>query len=155
MNSGEVPARLGLPGVPKMRRDHHAGARPALVEMTGGRYHAATISCAESLAVIRSAKARGLPVTCGVSINHLTLNENDIGDYRTFFKLRRRCAARMTARRWSRRRRRRRSTSSSSSHDPQDAEDKRLPFAEAAHGAVGLETLLPAAAQAAPSGTFR
>ncbi len=58
-----------------------------LVEITGGRYHAATLSCAESLDVIRSAKARKLPVTCGVSINHLTLNENDIGPYRTFLRL--------------------------------------------------------------------
>ena len=58
-----------------------------LVEMTGARYHAAQISCATSLEVIRAAKLKGLPVTCGVSIHHLTLNENDIGAYRTFFKL--------------------------------------------------------------------
>ena len=88
MNSGEVAARLGLPGVPKAAETIVLERDVRLVEMTGGRYHAATISCAESLEVIRAAKARKLPVTCGVSINHLTLNENDIGPYRTFFKVR-------------------------------------------------------------------
>src|SRR3990167_10365275 len=86
MNSGEVAARLGLPGVPKAAETIMLERDVRLVEMTGGRYHAATISCADSLEVIRAAKARKLPVTCGVSINHLTLNENDIGPYRTFFK---------------------------------------------------------------------
>ena len=57
------------------------------VGLTRGRYHACLISCAESLDVIRRAKDAGLDVTCGVSINHLTLNENDIGPYRTFFKM--------------------------------------------------------------------
>ncbi len=88
MNSGEVAARLGLPGVPKASETIMLERDVRLVEMTRGRYHAATISCAESLEVIRNAKARKLPVTCGVSINHLTLNENDIGPYRTFFKMR-------------------------------------------------------------------
>ena len=58
-----------------------------LVELTGGRYHAGHLTAA-ALDTIRGAKARGLRVTCGVSINHLTLNENDIGSYRTFFKMR-------------------------------------------------------------------
>ncbi len=71
-----------------------------LVEMTGGRYHAATISCEENLDVVRAAKARKLGVTCGVSINHLTLNENDIGSYRTSSKCVRRCGARKIASRW-------------------------------------------------------
>jgi len=87
MNSGEVATRLGLPGVNKAAETIVLERDLRLVEITGGRYHAAQITCAESLAVMRAAKARKLPVTCGVSINHLTLNENDIGPYRTFLKL--------------------------------------------------------------------
>jgi dihydroorotase len=152
MNSGEVAARLGLPGVPKAAETIVLERDVRLVEMTGGRYHAATISCAESLEVIRSAKARKLPVTCGVSINHLTLNENDIGPYRTFFKVR------PPLRSDDDRTAMIRGVASGeidvivSSHDPQDADDKRRPFAEATDGAVGLETLLPAALRLYHSG---
>ncbi len=152
MNSGEVAARLGLPGVPNAAETIMLERDVRLVEMTGGRYHAATISCADSLDVIRDAKARKLPVTCGVSINHLTLNENDIGPYRTFFKVRpplRRDEDRVAMIK---------GIASGdidvivSSHDPQDADDKRRPFAEATDGAVGLETLLPAALRLYHSG---
>ncbi len=145
MNSGEVAARLGLPGVPKAAETIMLERDVRLVEMTGGRYHAATISCADSLEVIRDAKARKLPVTCGVSINHLTLNENDIGPYRTFFKMRPPLRADEDRVAMIK------GVASGdidiivSSHDPQDADDKRRPFAEATDGAVGLETLLPAA----------
>ena len=145
MNSSEVSTRLGLPGVHKLAETIVVERDVRLVEMTGGRYHAANISCLESLETIRAAKAKGLPVTCGVSINHLTLNENDIGPYRTFLKLRPPL----------------RSESDRvamveglaagdidivvSCHDPQDVDVKRRPFAEAADGAIGLETLLAAA----------
>ena len=145
MNSGEVAARLGLPGASKLAETIVLERDVRLVEMTGGRYHAATISCQESLDVVRAAKARKLPVSCGVSINHLTLNENDIGPYRTFFKVRPplRCEEDRAAMV--------RGVANGdidvivSSHDPQDADTKRRPFAEAADGAVGLETLLSAA----------
>jgi dihydroorotase len=145
MNSGEVAARLGLPGASKLAETITLERDVRLVEMTGGRYHAATISCAESLDVIRDAKKRKLPVSCGVSINHLTLNENDIGPYRTFFKVR------PPLRREEDRAAMVRGVANGdidiivSSHDPQDADTKRRPFAEAADGAVGLETLLSAA----------
>jgi len=145
MNSGEVSARLGLPGVNTAAETIVLERDIRLVALTGGRYHAATITCRDSLDVIRAAKKRGLPVTCGVSINHLTLNELDIGSYRTFFKVRpplrteddRLAMVEGVA-------------DGSidvivSSHDPQDADVKRRPFAEAADGAAGLETLLPAA----------
>ena len=145
MNAGEVATRLGLPGVHKAAETIVLERDLRLVELTGGRYHAATLSCAESLAVVRAAKARQLPVTCGVSINHLTLNENDIGSYRTFLRLRPPLRAEED-----------RSAMVQglaagdidvivSSHDPQDADVKRHPFAEAADGAIGLETLLAAA----------
>jgi dihydroorotase len=152
MNSGEVAARLGLSGVPKAAEIIMLERDVRLVEMTGGRYHAQTISCAGSLDVIRDAKARKLPVTCGVSINHLTLNENDIGPYRTFFKMRPPLRADEDRSAMIK------GIASGdidiivSSHDPQDADDKRRPFAEATDGAVGLETLLPAALRLFHSG---
>jgi dihydroorotase len=145
MNAGEVATRLGLPGVDKAAETIVLERDVRLVQLTGGRYHAAQISCAESLAVVRSAKARGLPVTCGVSINHLTLNENDIGPYRTFFRVK------PPLRSEEDRAAMVRAVAAGeidvvvSSHDPQDADTKRHPFAEAADGAIGLETLLSAA----------
>jgi len=145
MNSGEISARLGLPGVSTAAETIMLERDIRLVEVTGGRYHAALISCRQSLEVIRAAKKRGLPVTCGVSINHLTLNEFDIGSYRTFFKVRpplRTEADRLAMVEGV--------ISGDidvivSSHDPQDADVKRRPFTEAADGAVGLETILSAA----------
>lgn len=152
MNSGEVATRLGLPGISKVAEIIMIERDVRLVEMTGGRYHAATISCPESLAIIRQAKARGLAVTCGVSINHLTLNENDIGSYRTFLKVR------PPLRKEDDRAAMVNAVANGeidtivSSHDPQDADVKRRPFAEAADGAAGLETLLAAALRLYHSG---
>jgi dihydroorotase len=145
MNDGEFASRLGLPGIPREAETLMLERDVRLVRLTGGRYHAAMISCADSVAMIRQAKDNGLPVTCGVSINNLSLNENDIGDYRTFFKLSpplrheddRQAVIEALANGVI--------DVIVSDHNPQDAETKRLPFAEAADGAVGLETLLSAA----------
>jgi len=145
MNAGHVADRLGLLGAPKAAEIIMLERDIRLVEITGGRYHAATISCRESLDIIRHAKARGLPVTCGVSINHLTLNENDIGPYRTFFKLRPPLRAEEDRAALVRGLAAGDIDVIVSSHDPQDADVKRRPFAEAADGAIGLETLLSAA----------
>jgi dihydroorotase len=145
MNEGEVATRLGLPGIPREAETIMLERDLRLAELTGGRYHAGQISCRESLDIIRAAKARGLPVTCGVSINHLTLNENDIGPYRTFFKMR------PPLRSEDDRAAMVEGIASGdidvivSAHDPQDADGKRRPFAEAADGAIGVETLLSAA----------
>jgi dihydroorotase len=145
MNASEIAGRLGLAGIPAMAEVIMLERDLRLVEMTGARYHAAQVSSRHSLDAIRAAKRNGLPVTCGVSIHHLTLNENDIGAYRTFFKLspplrgeEDRVAlvegvADGTI------------DVIVSSHDPQSADTKRLPFAEAAFGAIGLETMLSAA----------
>jgi dihydroorotase len=152
MNSGEPSTRLGLPGVHTFAEVIMIERDVRLVEMTGGRYHAATISCRESLEIVKRAKAKKLPVTCGVSINHLTLNENDIGPYRTFFKVR------PPLRSEEDRVAMMRGLADGdidiivSSHDPQDADVKRRPFAEAADGAIGLETLVPAALRLYHSG---
>jgi dihydroorotase len=145
MNSGEVATRIGLPSVHKAAETMVLERDVRLVELTGGRYHASTLSCAESLAVIRHAKDRKLPVTCGVSINHLTLNENDIGPYRTFFKVRPPLRAEEDRVAMVRGLAAGDIDVIVSSHDPQDADVKRRPFAEAADGAIGLETLLAAA----------
>ena len=117
----------------------------ALVEMTGVAYHADQITTAAALPALTRAKQAGLNVTAGVSIHHLTLNALDVGDYRTFFKVKpplrdeddrvaivEAVAAGLI-------------DVICSMHTPQDEESKRLPFEEAASGAVGLETLLPAA----------
>ena len=87
MNQGTTASRLGLAAIPREAEIIMLERDLRLAEMTGGRYHAAQVSCGASTDVLRAAKARGLAVTAGVSINHLTLNENDIGPYRTFFKM--------------------------------------------------------------------
>jgi dihydroorotase len=145
MNEGEFASRLGLLGIPREAETLILERDMRLVRMTGARYHAAMISCADSAEVVARAKEQGLPVTCGVSINNLALNENDIGDYRTFFKLS------PPLRHEDDRQAMIEALAAGlvdvivSDHDPQDVETKRLPFAEAANGAVGLETLLSAA----------
>ena len=144
MNAGEFASRLGLSGVPREAESIVLDRDMRLAAMTGARYHAALISCVQSIEIIARAKAQGLPVTCGVSINHLTLNENDIGDYRTFLKLR------PPLRSEDERRALVQAVADGvidiivSDHDPQDVETKRLPFAEAECGAIGLETMLSA-----------
>ncbi len=152
MNEGEVATRLGLRGIPSAAETIMLERDIRLVELTGGRYHAGQISCRASLDIIRTAKLMGLPVTCGVSINHLTLNENDIGPYRTFFKMK------PPLRSEDDRRAMVEGIASGdidvivSAHDPRGTEGKRRPFAEAADGAAGLETLLGAALQLYHSG---
>jgi dihydroorotase len=144
MNEGELASRLGLPGIPKAAETLMLERDIRLAKMTGGRYHAAMISCLDSIEVVRRARADGVAITCGASINHLTLNENDIGDYRTFFKLAPPLRAEED----------RVALVSAlaeglidvvvSDHNPQDVDTKRQPFAEAENGAIGLETLLAA-----------
>jgi dihydroorotase len=120
--------------------------------LTGARYHAALVTTALSLDIIAKAKADGLAVTCATSINHLTLNENDIGDYRTFLKLapplrhedeRRALVAALASGLID---------AVVSDHNPQDVETKRLPFTEAEEGAIGLETMLSAGLRLVHSG---
>ena len=152
MNEGEFASRLGLPGIPKIAETTMLMRDLALVRVTKARYHASLISCAESLEAIRLAKEEGLPVTCGVSINHLTLNEGDVGDYRTFFKVS------PPLRSESDRQALVAGLSEGvidaivSDHDPQDVETKRQPFAESADGAIGLETMLAAGLRLVHSG---
>jgi dihydroorotase len=144
MNEGEFAARLGLLGIPKASETIMLERDLRLVALTGGRYHAASVTCAESLDVLRRAKDAGLNVTASASINHIALNENDIGPYRTFLKvappLRAEDDRKVLVD----------ALASGlidvvmSDHNPQDVETKRLPFAEAAPGAIGIETMLSA-----------
>lgn len=147
MNEGEVSSRLGLPGIPAEAETIMLERDLRLVGLTGGRYHAAGISCAASLDAMRAAKAAGHDVTCGVSINHLTLNEIDVGQYRTYFKLKPPLRREEDRRAMVEGVRRGDIDVIVSGHDPQDADVKRRPFAEAADGALGVETLLPVALQ--------
>ncbi len=145
MNESEFSGRKGLPGIPAEAETVMLERDIRLARATGARYHAAMISTADSLDLIRRAKAAGLAVTCGVSINNLTLNENDVGDYRTF------CKVSPPLRHEDERLAMVAGVAEGvidvvvSDHDPQDVETKRQPFAEAANGALGIETLLPAA----------
>ncbi|MCO4054368.1 MAG: dihydroorotase [Bosea sp.] len=152
MNEGEFASRLGLHGIPHVAETIILERDLALVAATGGRYHASMISCSGSIELIRRAKAAGLNVTCGVSINNLTLNENDVGAYRTFCKLS------PPLRHENERLALVDALADGtidvivSDHDPQDVETKRQPFGEAANGAVGLETMLSAALRLHHSG---
>jgi dihydroorotase len=142
MNAGELSTRLGLAPIPRqaevmmIERDLH------LVAMTGGRYHVAHVSTAPAVEAIRQAKARGLNVTCDTAPPYFALNEIEVGDYRTFAKLspplraeedRRAIAAAVADGSID---------CIASDHAPHDQDSKRVPFAQAAAGVIGLETLL-------------
>ena len=143
--SGKFASLRGLPHVSPMAERIGLDRDLGLVEMTGARYHADQITSARSLPALARAKRNGLDVTAGVSIHHLTCNELDLGDYRTFFKFTpplrseedRLAMVQAVADGLI--------DVIASFHTPADEESKRLPFEEAAAGAVGLQTLLPAA----------
>ncbi len=145
VTAGKFATLRGLPAVSPMAERMGLERDLALVEMTRARYHADALSTAASLPALARARQAGLDVTAGVNIHHLTLNEFDVGDYRTFFKLKpplrseddRLAMVEAVADGLI--------DIICSMHTPQDEESKRLPFEEAASGAVGLETLLPAA----------
>lgn len=144
-HESDLSSRLGLTGAPAAAERIMAERDVALAELTGGRLLIDMISSAEALEVVRRAKSRDLEVSCSVSINHLALNEVDIGDYRTFAKLD------PPLREESDRLALLAGINDGtidvivSAHDPRPAGEKRLPFAEASTGAVGLETLLSVA----------
>ncbi|MFC0243352.1 dihydroorotase [Rhodopseudomonas telluris] len=144
MNEGEFATRLGLSGVPTAAEAVVLERDIRLAALTGGRYHAASLTCIESLEILQRARDAGINVSASVSINHISLNENDIGPYRTFLKLS------PPLRTEDDRKALIAAVSSGlidvvmSDHNPQDVEVKRLPFAEAEAGAIGLETMLPA-----------
>lgn len=143
MTSGEMATRLGLSGSPPLAEVMMVERDIRLVEMTGGRLHLAKISTAESVQVIAAAKARGLKITCDTAAPYFALNDLAVGDYRTFGKL-------MPPLRAERDRlaiveglKDGTIDAIVSDHRPQDQDSKRVPFAQALPGGIGLETLLP------------
>ncbi|MFP5448975.1 MAG: dihydroorotase [Alphaproteobacteria bacterium] len=141
---GELAGRMGLPSVPPIAEKIMLERDLALVELTGGRLLVDQITTACALESLERGKARGLDVTATTSINHLSFNEVDIGDYRTF------CKVDPPLRGEDDRQATIEALATGlidivvSAHAPAPAEDKRLPYDEAAPGAVGLQTLLPA-----------
>ena len=142
MNDGEMATRLGLTGIPAEAEHIMLDRDLSLVEMTGGHYHAANISTAASVERIRAAKRGGLPVRCSTAPQYFALNEFAVADYRTFAKLspplrceqdRQAIVAGLVDGTID---------AIASDHAPQDQDSKRLPFAQAEFGIVGLETLL-------------
>jgi dihydroorotase len=150
--SGKFASLRGLPAVSPMAERMGLDRDIALLEMTGARYHVDQITTARALPALERAKRNGLDITAGVSIHHLTLNEFDVADYRTFFKVKPPLRAEDD----------RQAVVAAvasglidiicSMHTPQDEESKRLPYEAAASGAVGLQTLLPAAMRLVHSG---
>jgi len=143
MNSGALATRLGLAGIPPEAEIITVERDIRLAEMTGGRLHFAHVSTAGAIDVIRKAKARGLNITCDTAPPYFAMNETAVGDYRTFAKLSpplRAEADRVAV------------VEGiqdgaidviASDHAPEDEDAKRLPFAQAAFGGIGVETLLP------------
>jgi dihydroorotase len=143
MNEGEVATRLGLPGIPAAAEAIMVERDLRLAELAGARLHFAHVSTAAAIEAIRQAKRRGLPITCDTAPHYFALNENEIGEYRTFAKVspplrseddRKAVAAGLADGTID---------AIASDHAPHDQESKRLPFTSAASGIVGLETLLP------------
>ena len=143
MNEGELASRLGLLGIPREAETVMLERDIRLVRLTGARYHAAMISCADSVEIVRRAKA-------GRPAGHLRRLDQQPRPQRERHRplphllpgSRRRCATRTTGSPWSQALDEGVIDVIVSDHNPQDVETKRLPFAEAADGAVGIETLL-------------
>ncbi|MDO5642166.1 MAG: dihydroorotase [Paracoccus sp. (in: a-proteobacteria)] len=142
---GKFASLYGLPDVSPLAERMGLERDLTLVAMTGARYHADQITTVAALPTLARARRAGLDVTAGVSIHHLTLNEFDIGDYRTFFRFTPPLRAEDDRLAMVQAVADGEIDVIASFHTPQDEESKRLPFAEAAPGAVGLQTLLPAA----------
>ena len=145
INEGEISTRLGLEGIPDIAEKIIVERDLSLLENSFCRYHISQISSAKTIEVVRKNKNSGKKFSCGVSINNLSLNENDIGDFRTFLKLS--PPLRTEEDRLSLIKGLNDNTIDNivSDHKPEDEESKRLTFAKAATGASGIETLLPLA----------
>lgn len=142
MNEGETATRLGLPGIPKLAEVLVIERDLRLAQHTGGRLHFSHISTKESVDAIASAKIAGMSVTCDTAPPYFALNEGAIGEYRTFAKLS--PPLRAEADRIAIIEGIKNGTidAIASDHTPRHEDEKRLPFAQAAAGGVGLETLL-------------
>lgn len=145
MNAGTLATRMGLSGIPREAEVIMLDRDMRLVKMTGGRYHAAHITCADSIEVIRRAKEQGLDVTCDTAPFYFALNELAVTDYRTFAKLNPPLRSEEDRQAIIQAIKDGVIDVIASDHTPQDQDTKRLPFNQASFGAIGLETLLPVA----------
>ena len=142
MNAGETATRLGLFGIPKEAEVIMVERDLRLASLTGGRLHIAHVSTAETIDALRRAKADGLNVTCDTAPPYFALNETAIGDYRTFAKLSPPLRAEQDRQAVVEGLKDGTIDAIASDHTPRDEESKRLPFALAAPGGIGLNTLL-------------
>ena len=142
ISEGEISTRLGLQGIPDIAEKIIIERDLSLLEEYPCRYHISQLSSAKSVDVIKKYKRQGLKFSVGVSINNLSLNENDIGDFKTFMKVS------PPLRKEADRKALIKGIKDGlidvivSDHKPEDEESKRLPFAQAAEGSIGIETLL-------------
>ena len=145
INDGEISTRLGLQGIPSIAEKIIVERDLSLLEEYQCKYHISQISSSKTVATIRKNKKEGKKFSCGVSINNLSLNENDIGDFKTFLKLS--PPLRTEEDRVELVKALKEGTIDVivSDHKPEDEESKRLTFAQAATGASGIETFLPLA----------
>ncbi len=142
MNSGEMATRLGLPAIPREAEIIMLERDIRLVEMTGARYHASHISTSDSVEIIARAKQKGLRVTCDTAPFYFALNELAVGEYRTFAKLSPPLRSEDDRLAIVEGLKSGEIDAIASDHAPQDQDNKRQPFAQAAFGGSGLETLL-------------
>ena len=145
MNEGEVAMRLGLAGIPAAAETIMLERDARLVELTGGRCHASALSTADAVEVMRRVKARSLRMTAACAPHNFALNDNAVGEYRTFAKTNPPLRDEADRRAVVEGLRDGSIDVISSGHDPQDPDAKRLPFEQAASGVIGLETMLPLA----------
>jgi len=143
MNEGEFATRLGLPGIPAEAETIMVDRDIRLAALTGGHLHLAHLSTAGAVAAVRRAKAEGVRVTCDTAPHYFALNETAVGDYRTFAKVTPPLRSELDRLAIIEGLADGTIDAIASDHSPHDADMKRLPFAAAAAGVVGLETLLP------------
>ena len=143
MNEGPIASRLGLAGIPAVAEVMMIERDLRLVELTGARYHVAHVSTAAGVDAVRRAKARGLRVTCETTPHHLALNELEVEGYRTFAKVSPPLRGEADRRAVVEGMKDGTIDVIASDHCPQDQDSKRLPFASAEFGVIGLETMLP------------
>ena len=142
INDGIIATKLGLQGIPISAELLIIERDLTLLEYNSCRYHIAQISSANSVDIIRERKNQ-VNFSCGVSINNLSLNENDIGDFKTFLKLSPPLRTETDRNALVQGLNDETIDVIVSDHKPEDEENKRLTFAQAETGASGIETLLP------------
>lgn len=150
VNEGIVSTKLGMKGIPALAETIELSRNIALLIYTGGKMHVPTLSCAESVTLIKEAKAKGLNITCGVAINNLVLNDNEITDFNTNTKLypplrseQDRLALIEGVKDGT-------IDVITSDHCPVNIENKRIEYDLAAYGSIGLESIFGALNQILP-----